>query len=63
MTNDQPLGLWKQSRVAEFLDISERSVSRLAAAGDLTRVYLGSSARYDVEEVIEYKKLLLAKSA
>lgn len=44
-------GLWRQRRVAEFLDTSVRTVQRLAAAGDLTPVYIDSVPRFRPEEV------------
>ena len=51
---DPSRGLWRQRRVAEYLDTSVRSVQRLAERGDLTPVYIDAHPRFRPEEVEAY---------
>lgn len=53
---DPSRGLWRQRRVAEYLDTSVRSVQRLTEQGELTPVYIDSVPRFRPEEVEELVK-------
>lgn len=58
----EALDLLTVGEVAARLRISPRKVRRLADEGELTRVKLGTLARYTPESVAAYKKRLIEQA-
>lgn len=58
----EALDLLTVGEVAQRLRCSQRKVRRLADEGELTRVKLGTLARYTPESVAAYKQRLIAEA-
>ena len=50
----KPVRLLKPSEVALFLAVSERTVKRLTARGELPHVRVGRSMRFVMEDLLAY---------
>lgn len=50
----KPVRLLKPSEAALFLAVSERTVKRLAARGELPHVRVGRSMRFVMEDLLAY---------
>ena len=46
--------LWSKSQVADFLNVSERTVENEVAAGKLTQIKVRGQCRYEEEHVMKY---------
>ena len=58
----EALDLLTVSEVAQRLRCSTKNVKRLADAGDLTRVKMGSLVRITPESLLAYKQRLIAEA-
>lgn len=49
---DRPTGLKNASYIAEYLDVSVQSVMRMARKKQIPSIRIGTSVRFDLDEVL-----------
>ena len=50
----KPVRLLKPSETARFLAVSQRTLSRLTARGELPDIRIGGSQRFDMNDILAY---------